>query len=883
MNPRIQVEHTVTEEVTDVDLVSAQMRIAAGETLRRPGPDARTTSTLRGAALQCRITTEDPANGFRPDTGRITVYRSAGGAGVRLDGGTVFVGAEISAALRLDARQAHLPRAPTSRPPCAAPAARWRSSASAGSPPTSRSCRRCSTEPGLPGRAALTTSLHRRAARAARRRGSRRRPRHQAADLPRRRHGQPAVRPGQRPSSARAASCPAIDRDAPPRARRARPAAAGRAGRVRRARCASRTDVAVTDTTFRDAHQSLLATRVRTRDLLARRRPRRAAHPAAAQRGGVGRRDVRRGAALPRRGPLGAARRAARGHAQPAAADAAARAQHRRLHAVPDRGHRRVRDEAARTGIDIFRIFDALNDVDQMRPAIDAVRETGTAVAEVALCYTGNLLDPGEKLYTLDYYLRLAEQIVGAGAHVIAIKDMAGLLRAPAAARLVTALRERFDLPVHLHTHDTAGGQLATLLAAIDAGVDAVDAACASMSGTTSQPPMSALVAATDGTEHATGLDLQAVCDLEPYWEARAPALRARSSPAWPPPPAGSTPTRSPAGSCPTCASRPSPSAWATGSRRSRTCTPRRTASWATSSRSRRRSKVVGDLALALVGAGADPAELRGGPARSSTSPTRSSASSTASSATRPAAGPSRSAPRPSQGRTRKPARQRAVASRTRPTSSATPRRTLNRLLFPGPTKEFEDLRETYRRPVRPRHRRVPPRPGSGRGARGRARARQAAAARRAVDQRRRRARHAHRHVHRSTASSARSRCATGRSPVDVQAGREGRPRRRRAGARRRSPGWSRCRWPRATPSRSAAPVATIEAMKMEAAITTPVGRHRAAPGHRRQPAGRGRRPAARRRLTTPVTRSWSRRPRHRRRRNRHRRSRCRPRIRGWR
>jgi pyruvate carboxylase len=122
--------------------------------------------------------------------------------------------------------------------------------------------------------------------------------------------------------------------------------------------------------------------------------------------------------------------------------------------------------EAAHTGVDIFRIFDALNNVDQMRPAIDAVRETGTAVAEVALSYTGDLTDPRETLYTLDYYLRLAEQMVEAGAHVLAIKDMAGLLRPPAAATLVKALRSRFDLPVHLHTHDTPGGQLATYLAA---------------------------------------------------------------------------------------------------------------------------------------------------------------------------------------------------------------------------------------------------------------------------------------------------------------------------------------------------------------------------------------------------------------------------------
>jgi pyruvate carboxylase len=176
--------------------------------------------------------------------------------------------------------------------------------------------------------------------------------------------------------------------------------------------------------------------------------------------------------------------------------------------------------EAASTGVDIFRIFDALNDVDQLRPAVDAALETGTAVAEVALCYTGDLLDPAEDLYTLDYYLKLAEQMVDAGAHILAIKDMAGLLRAGAAEKLVAALRENFDLPVHVHTHDTAGGQLATLLAASRAGADAVDAASAPMAGTTSQPSLSALVAATAHTDRDTGLSLQAVSDLEPYWEA---------------------------------------------------------------------------------------------------------------------------------------------------------------------------------------------------------------------------------------------------------------------------------------------------------------------------------------------------------------------------
>jgi pyruvate carboxylase len=176
--------------------------------------------------------------------------------------------------------------------------------------------------------------------------------------------------------------------------------------------------------------------------------------------------------------------------------------------------------EAAKTGVDIFRIFDALNDIEQMRPAIDAVLETGSTVAEVALCYTGDLADPAESLYDLDYYLRLADQIVRAGAHALAIKDMAGLLRPPAAATLVRALRARFDLPVHVHTHDTAGGQMASLFAAWQAGADAVDGASAPLAGTTSQPPISAIVAATDHTERETGLNLNSVCDLEPYWQA---------------------------------------------------------------------------------------------------------------------------------------------------------------------------------------------------------------------------------------------------------------------------------------------------------------------------------------------------------------------------
>ena len=221
--------------------------------------------------------------------------------------------------------------------------------------------------------------------------------------------------------------------------------------------------MAVTDTTFRDAHQSLLATRVRTRDLLA-------AGPAVSvltpqllsvEAWGGATYDV----ALRFLGEDPWQRLAKLREALPNVCLQMLLRGRNTVGYTPYPAE--VTDafvqEAAASGIDIFRIFDALNDVDQMEPAIKAVRATGTAVAEVALCYTGDLLDPAEDIYTLDYYLELAQRIVDAGAHILAIKDMAGVLRPAAAAKLVTALRERFDLPVHLHTHDTAGGQLATL------------------------------------------------------------------------------------------------------------------------------------------------------------------------------------------------------------------------------------------------------------------------------------------------------------------------------------------------------------------------------------------------------------------------------------
>ena len=273
----------------------------------------------------------------------------------------------------------------------------------------------------------------------------------------------------------------------------------------------------------------------------------------------LGRGDLRRGAAVPRRGPLGAARRAARGHAEPLPADAAARPQHRRLHAVPDEVTDALRRRGGRRpGIDIFRIFDALNDVEQMRPAIEAVARDRDGGRRGGALLHRRPRRPGRDSSTPSTTTcELAEQIVDAGAHVLAIKDMAGLLRPPAARKLVTALRERFDLPVHLHTHDTAGGQLATLLAAIDAGVDAVDVASAPH-GRHHQPaaavalwsPRSTHTAARHRARPASGDGPGALLG------GGAPASTRRSSRGCRRRPAGSTTTRSPAASCPTCASR---------------------------------------------------------------------------------------------------------------------------------------------------------------------------------------------------------------------------------------------------------------------------------------------------------------------------------------
>ncbi|MGQ1837121.1 pyruvate carboxylase [Kocuria turfanensis] len=705
MNPRIQVEHTVTEEITDVDLVQSQLRIAAGESLADLGI-AQEQLAVRGAALQCRITTEDPANGFRPDVGKISAYRSAGGAGVRLDGGTVYAGAEISPhfdsmLVKLTCRGRDYTTA-VHRSQRALAEFRIRGVAT-----NIQFLQAVLADPEFLAGDVATDFIERRPELLeARTSGDRATkaltwlaevtvnkpngervegidPRNKLPRYPGDKVDEPFRSPFDGPSE-----------HTPPPGWRQRLQELGPEGFAKALR--EQSAVAVTSTTFRDAHQSLLATRVRTRDLLA-------AAPAYAH-------------TLPQLLSV----EAWGGATYDVALRFLGEDPWERLRllreAMPNipiqmllRGRNTVGytpyptevtdafvAEAAATGVDIFRIFDALNDVEQMRPAIEAVRATGTAVAEVALCYTGNLLDPAEDLYTLDYYLDLAQQCVDAGAHVLAIKDMAGLLRPAAAATLVTALRERFDLPVHLHTHDTAGGQLATLMAAIDAGVDAVDVAEASMAGTTSQVPASALIAALAHTDRDTGIPLEAATAMEPYWEVirrmYAPFESGLTAPT------GRVYRHEiPGGQL----SNLRQQAIALGlGERFEAIEDMYTAANAMLGRLVKvtpSSKVVGDLALQLVGMGVDPAEFEAQPQRFDI-PDSVISFLAGELGTPPGGWPEPFRTRALEGRTVKvgitelaPEDSQALAG-----DSATRRATLNRLLFAGPTRDFEASRAKY-------------------------------------------------------------------------------------------------------------------------------------------------------------------------------------------
>jgi pyruvate carboxylase len=690
MNPRIQVEHTVTEEVTDVDLVSSQMRIAYGQSLAELGLQQGDIH-LRGAALQCRITTEDPAAGFRPDTGKITTYRSPGGAGIRLDGGTVSAGAQISPhfdsmLVKMTCRGRDFAAAVTR---ARRGLAEFRLRGVSTNIPFLQAVL---DDPDFIAGNLSTSFIDERPGLV---------DSHQSKDRGTRILNWLADVTVNQPNGdgegliSPQVKLPVVDLQAPaPAGSRQKLLELGPVGFASALR--AQKALAVTDTTFRDAHQSLLATRVRTRDLVAvlphvaRLTP----QLLSVEAWGGATYDV----ALRFLGEDPWERLATMREALP---NVNLQMLLRGRNTVgytpyPTQVTDAFVREAASTGVDIFRIFDALNDVSQMRPAIDSVLATGSSLAEVAVCYTGDLLDPNEKLYTLDYYLRLAEQIVEAGAHVLAIKDMAGLLRASAAERLVTALRERFDLPVHVHTHDTAGGQLATLLAAARAGADAVDVASAPMAGTTSQPSASALVAALAHTERDTGLSLQAVSDLEPYWEAVRHVYKPFESGL-----AGPTGRvynhEIPGGQLSNL--RQQAIALGLGDQFEKIedlyaaanvmlgRPPKVTPS----------SKVVGDLALALAAADADPADFEANPSKYDI-PDSVIGFMAGELGELPGGWPEPFRTKVLEGRTVKIGVEAVGADDAAALEgdSASRRTTLNRLLFAGPAKTFESVREAY-------------------------------------------------------------------------------------------------------------------------------------------------------------------------------------------
>ena len=688
MNPRIQVEHTVTEEITDVDLVQSQLRIAAGETLEDLGL-RQDELQVRGAALQCRITTENPANGFRPDVGKISGYRSAGGAGVRLDGGTVYAGADISPhfdslLVKLTCRGRTYPAA-VNRARRALAEFRIRGVSS-----NISFLQAVLDDPDFIAGDVATSFIEERpellSARGSADRGSRLL--NWLADTTvNKPHGELPVH--NNPADKLPTDLPEVRPGSRQRLQELGPERFAAELRAQQA-------LAVTDTTFRDAHQSLLATRVRTRDLLL-------AAPAVAALtpellsveawGGatydvalrfLGEDPWERLVSLRKALPNICIQMLLRGRNTVGYTP------------YPTEVAEAFVQEAADAGVDIFRIFDALNDVEQMEPAIRAVRATGTAVAEVALCYTADMLDPRETLYTLDYYLDLAQQMVDAGAHILAIKDMAGLLRPAAAAKLVAALRERFDLPVHLHTHDTAGGQLATLLAAANAGVDAVDVASATLAGTTSQPSASSLVAALTNTDRDTGLDLDAVSAMEPYWEAvrrvYAPFESGLAGPT------GRVYQHEiPGGQL----SNLRQQAIALGlGERFEAIEDMYTAADRILGRLVKvtpSSKVVGDLALQLVGSNVSPADFEENP-QNYDIPDSVIGFLSGELGNPPGGWPEPFRTKALQGRTIKvrDAELTEVDRAGLAGDSATRRETLNRLLFPGPAKEFATVRETY-------------------------------------------------------------------------------------------------------------------------------------------------------------------------------------------
>lgn len=518
VNPRVQVEHTVTEMVTGVDIVRSQILLAQGMGFENPElaiPPQDQIQT-RGFAIQSRVTTEDPENRFIPDYGRITNYRSTAGFGVRLDGGTAYSGAVITPYY-----DSLLVKCTTWAPTFDQAIQRMdralREFRIRGVRTNIPFINNLILHPTFRSGQAITTFID------------------DTPELfrwPHRRdratklltfigevivNGNPEVKGRADGRLLQTPVPPATPLTEPPPGLRQKLQELGPAKfsdwLLKQKR------LLVTDTTFRDAHQSLLATRVRTHDML------RVAPFLAHRASGLFSLEMWGGATFDtsmrflKEDPF--ERLALLRSAVPnilfqmllRAGNAVGYTNY------PDDVVKRFVRGAAERGIDVFRVFDCLNWLPNLRPAMDAVLEAG-AICEPAVCYTGDLLDPKRDKYTLDYYVKLSKQLEKAGAHILAIKDMAGLCKPYAAYKLVKTLREEVGIPIHFHTHDTAGVQSAAILKAAEAGASIVDAAASSMSGLTSQPSLNALVEALRNTPRDTGLDAEVFSTYAAYWEA---------------------------------------------------------------------------------------------------------------------------------------------------------------------------------------------------------------------------------------------------------------------------------------------------------------------------------------------------------------------------
>ncbi|MEM9009893.1 MAG: pyruvate carboxylase [Pseudomonadota bacterium] len=528
VNPRVQVEHTVTEEVTGIDIVRAQILVSEGKTLAEATGVARQEDvTLDGHALQCRVTTEDPQNSFIPDYGRITAYRGATGFGIRLDGGTAYSGAVITrhydSLLEKVTAWAPTPGEAIARMDRALREFRIRGVAT-----NIAFVENLLKHPDFLEDRYTTRFIDETEELFdfKERRDRATRILTYIADITVNGHPETQSRP-RSSAEVHPPTPPAHPDGPPPNGTKQLLEAEGPEGLA--AWMLEQDRLLLTDTTMRDGHQSLLATRMRSIDMI------KVAPAYAHQLPGLFSVECWGGATFDvayrflqecpwqRLRDLRAAMPNLLTQMLLRASNGVGYTNY------PDNVVEKFVDQAAKTGVDVFRIFDSLNWVENMRVAIDAVRKTGR-VAEAAICYTGDILDPDRAKYDLAYYVGMGRELKGAGAHILGVKDMAGLLKPAAARVLFKALKEEVGLPIHFHTHDTSGIAAATVLAAAEVGVDAVDAAMDSFSSGTSQPCLGSIVEAVRSSDRDTGLDGAAIREISRYWEGVRPLYAAFES-----------------------------------------------------------------------------------------------------------------------------------------------------------------------------------------------------------------------------------------------------------------------------------------------------------------------------------------------------------------